>query len=500
MRSANTVSSRHSVATTDRLVATGGTSQSGGTGHQLKGAQSCPTRVADLRRLFDDGKPVGPDLGPSSRWKESSIAAAPRSTFSGLRAPVFRLPQPAGPKRPGGPLFSPVKNLSTNNFGSNYGHGPGSDGISPGASPLKQKITLFENMSTPESLHQSSPSQQVKTYDGAIEDSDRKDMSRGDDSLRKKASQMLHPIGSAGILRKLSRSLRNEMQDNSKDPDTIRDVAGSSRFRRKIVKRRLQQPKHPKPPYTLDNAGRSSTALVPVKQRDKNVPESGTDTASYVHRVNSTKESGGSSVAKRLLTRRSMPFFNKSVHASDQLYKRPVGSSYSPSFSSGSVPAPPTPSARTTNSNTRSNASKYSFAGSSAMSAPQPRLIKLSNSASFVTEHSTQSAPQPLATEILARGRTSSLRRRFSSSLSRAINPFRPHHGKKDGDGAGWVGQSGSGASGGLTRAVSVAKCDLEHPRPIRGAEMGQIIGMFEQHEASANSAEHANGTGQAKL
>ncbi|TLD20306.1 hypothetical protein PspLS_08651 [Pyricularia sp. CBS 133598] len=355
-------------------------------------------------------------------------------------------------------------------------------------------------MSTPENLHHSSPSQQVKMYDGAIEDSGRKDTSHGDDSLRKKASQMLHPIGSASLLRKFSRSLRSEAQDNSNSPDEIREAVGTSIFRRKIVKRRLQQPQHLKLPYTLGNAGNSSTALVQANQRDKHVAGTDADTASYTRRVTSTRESGTSSVAKRLLARRSMPFFNKSSQTNNQPYTRPAESSYSPSFSSGSVPAPPTPRSRTTNSNTRSNASKYSFAGSSTMSAPQPRLTKLCKSASFVTEHSTQSAPQPLATETLANGRTSSLRRRFSSSLSRTINPFRPHHGKKDVEGAGWSSQSGSGASGGSARAVSVARCDLEHPRPIRGAEMGQIIGMFEQQEASVSSAEHVNGTGQAKL
>ncbi|QBZ63665.1 hypothetical protein PoMZ_05351 [Pyricularia oryzae] len=498
MRSANTVSSRHSIATTDRHATTGGASQSGGTSHKL-GAQSCPNRVAELRRLFDNGKPVGPNLGPSSRWKETSVAAAPHSKFSGSGAPVFRLPQLAGPKRPGGPLFSPVKNLSANEFGNHYGHGPGSnDGVSPGTSPLKQKITLFENMSTPDNIHHSSPSQQVRTYDGAIEDSGRKDTPHGDDSLRNKASQMLHPIGSASLLRKLSRSLRSETQDNSKEPDMIKEAAGTSRFRRQIAKCRLQQPQYPKPPYTLENAGHSGTALVQVNQGDKHAPESHNDTASYIRRVTSTREPSTSSVAKRLLSRRSMPFFNKSVHKNNQPYTRPA-ESYSPSFS-GSGLAPPTPSARTTNSNSRSNASKYSFAGNSTMSAPQPRLTKLCNSASFVTEHSTQSAPQPLAAETLAKGRTSSLRRRFSSSLSRAMNPFRSHHGKKDDDGAGWGGQPGPGVSGGLARAVSVAKCDLEHPRPIRGSEMGQIIGMFEQQEASAGSAEHVNRTGQAKL
>ncbi|KAH8844981.1 hypothetical protein MCOR27_006546 [Pyricularia oryzae] len=353
-------------------------------------------------------------------------------------------------------------------------------------------------MSTPDNIHHSSPSQQVRTYDGAIEDSGRKDTPHGDDSLRNKASQMLHPIGSASLLRKLSRSLRSETQDNSKEPDMIKEAAGTSRFRRQIAKCRLQQPQYPKPPYTLENAGHSGTALVQVNQGDKHAPESHNDTASYIRRVTSTREPSTSSVAKRLLSRRSMPFFNKSVHKNNQPYTRPA-ESYSPSFS-GSGLAPPTPSARTTNSNSRSNASKYSFAGNSTMSAPQPRLTKLCNSASFVTEHSTQSAPQPLAAETLAKGRTSSLRRRFSSSLSRAMNPFRSHHGKKDDDGAGWGGQPGPGVSGGLARAVSVAKCDLEHPRPIRGSEMGQIIGMFEQQEASAGSAEHVNRTGQAKL
>ncbi|TLS27482.1 hypothetical protein PpBr36_05446 [Pyricularia pennisetigena] len=500
LRSANTASSRHSIATTDRIVMTGGASQSGGTSYKPKEVKSCPNRVADLRRLFDHGSPVGPDLGPSSRWKETSAAAAPHSTFSGSKAPVFRLPRPAGHGFPAGHLFSPVKNLSANDFGNRYGHGPGSDGISPGASPLKQKITLFENLSTPESLYHSSPSQQVKTYDGAIEDSGMQDTPHGDDSLRKKANQMLHPIGSASLLRRFSRSLRSETQDSLKDTYTIREGAGTSRIRRKIVECRLQQPQHPKLPHTLDNSGHSGTALFQANQRDKNVPDTDIDTVSYIHGVKSMRESGTSSVAKRLLARRSMPFFNKSVHTNDQPYTRPVGSTYSPSLSSGSGPAPPTPSARTTNSNSRSNASKYSFAGSSTMSAPQPRLTKLCNSASFMTENSTQSAPQPLATETVAKGRTSSLRRRFSSSLSRAINPFRPHHGKKDVDGAGWSGHSGPGASGGASRAVSVAKCDLEHPRPIRGAEMGQIIGMFERQEASVISADHINGTGQAKL
>ncbi|KLU83697.1 hypothetical protein MAPG_02748 [Magnaporthiopsis poae ATCC 64411] len=445
LRSAGSNSGLESLGTTEGLVQSEPRNRYGG--EKLQGTRSCPRKVADLCRLFD-----APSAG-------HGISSTPRRQKTVIRIPEFSealsMPTVANVKsktRTSGEVetkfASPPSKLGS---GGKAEGRPCTSADGEGASPLKQKIHLFEDLSSSDAVDRLSGARR-KTHHSAV----------GGPVGQVEVGTMWERAGTwrgkraVGILRKISKTLdihgygdTEEVPLTSEGQTGFGDTAEAQRPRKKIVKRRLKR----QPPDRLAGVAFGSTpdSTPAVAQEQLECKNATAEVSSDERQVREVPalDSKVSTRRRGLFKRKSLPFLK--------------GMSALQGYNG-----------------TRDTKEIHSSRGSST------KVVTGAAGASFRNMNVVRGPTH---------GRTETLRRRFSASISKAMNPFRSAPGATasypSGRRAARAGPRTNSSttseqttgSGSNKAAVSVVRCNLQHPRPIRGSEVSLLIGLCERME-----------------
>ncbi|KAL8416065.1 hypothetical protein RB596_006574 [Gaeumannomyces avenae] len=414
---------------------------------KCQGTRSCPRKVADLCRLFDVPSTGHAPFSTPRRQKTGtgipgSSEALPTSALKNAK-PKLRTADEIESK----PAPSPGKlKLQEKTNGR-----PCTVTTHEGESPLKQKIHLFEDLGSSDAVDEI-----TATHPRPRDSGTGSPVKQAEIGVTVRKSGTRRGKRAVGILRKISKSLDIH---GSRDTQEVPLKNGSQAWLvgtaavqmppKKIVKRRLKK----QPPVLAAEAAADSTldkasAAAQQNYEQQDFRSAVAELSSYERQMKQMPELGskGSTRGRGLFKRKSLPFLKGIPSLQDS---------------------------NDTHNPKDSNSSK----GCSAKLAPGAAGV----TSGLVTRGSVQ-------------GRAEILRRRFSASLSKAMNPFRsvpeaaPHPGGKRGAGSGPITNSpaasdrtASKGSGSNIAAVSVVRCNLQHPKPIRGSEVSLLIGLCEE-------------------
>ncbi|KAL8388301.1 hypothetical protein RB595_009327, partial [Gaeumannomyces hyphopodioides] len=422
---------------------------------KCQGTRSCPRKVADLCRLFDA---PSTDHAPFSTPRRQKTGTGIPGFSEALSTPTLMnaKPKPRTADETEAKLTPSPGKLKLK--GKIDGR-PCNVTADERESPLKQKIHLFEDLSSSDAVDKitrARPRSQDSGVGGPVRQAEIGVTVRKSGTWRGKRA--------VGILRKISKSLdihgpgdTQEVPLKNGSRAWLVGTADVQRPGKKIVKRRLKK----QPPALVAGAAADSTpdkvsAAVQQQQQQQQHEQQEFRSAvaepfSYEHQVTQMPESSWKGSTRRsLFKRKSLPFLKSMSALQDR-------------------------------NDTHNPKDVNSSKGSSAKLAPEAADV----SSGHVMRGSAQ-------------GRTETLRRRFSASLSKAMNPFRSapeaaaHSRGKRGSrtGAGTNSpvasehRTASNSSSSNTAAVAVVGCNLQHPRPIRGSEVSLLIGLCEGMES----------------
>lgn len=412
-----------------------------------QGTRSCPRKVADLCRLFD---------APSA---DHGISSTPRRQKAVTGIPAFSealsIPTVASAKsetrasdEAEAKLASPPGKLRSED---KAGSCPFISADDEGASPLKQKIHMFEHLSSSDAVDKLSRAR-PKSRDSAANSPSR----QIEVGITARRAGTWRGKRAVGILRKISKTLdihcygdTDEVPLKSEGQTGLGDTAEAQRPRKKLVKCRLKK----QPPVRVAGVAFDSTPdeVPAVAQEHLEFRSVVAELPSDEHQVSEMPE-----LDSKVSTRRRGLFKRKSL-----------------SFLKGTTALEDRNDAHDAQEVHNSKGSSAKFIMGTAGTSP-------GNAARGPTL-----------------GRTETLRRRFSASISKAMNSFRSapdaaaypsgkraaRPGPRTNSSAASEQTTGSGSNSSNKAAVSVVRCNLQHPRPIRGSEVSLLIGLCEGME-----------------